>query len=242
MTDLTLNPGDLSNFAESLKALTGTTPVAVTFCQQPPPGVPHIDRPAAAGCGYWKEALSGRIFYTEASDHYGCAIGAYTHGAALPPAQQQDLKGLLGTMIGLSYLKESEVPQIPHLQGPLHHVVYAPLDESPVMPDVVIVRGRPKALMLLSEACRLAGYGDGGPVMGRPACSMLPLAHATVKAVTSLGCIGNRVYTALGDDEEYLALPGSVLAAIMIELKKIVHANQVLREHHEAKLLAASQR
>jgi hypothetical protein len=44
--------------------------------------------------------------------------------------------------------------------------------------------------------------------MGRPACATSPAVPAGAGAVTSLGCIGNRVYTGRGNDELYFTIPG----------------------------------
>jgi len=54
-------------------------PVAVKFQESAPEGIARINETAASGCVYWKLAAEGRTFYTEASDHFGCPIGAHTH-------------------------------------------------------------------------------------------------------------------------------------------------------------------
>ena len=51
------------------------------------------------------------------------------------------------------------------------------------------------------------------------------LAHGTV---ASLGCIGNRVYTGLADDELYIAIPGADLPEIVDALDVITSANAEL--------------
>ena len=51
------------------------------------------------------------------------------------------------------------------------------------------------------------------------------LAHGTV---ASLGCIGNRVYTGLGDDELYVTVPGADLLEIADALDVIASANAEL--------------
>ena len=43
--------------------------------------------------------------------------------------------------------------------------------------------------------------------------------------VSSLGCIGNRVYTGLGEDEMYVAVPGEDLEKVAAALGIIVSAN-----------------
>src|SRR3977135_4235698 len=116
-------------------------PVAITFVDVPPPGVPHVSAAEPAGCGYWRRAAAGEVFFTVADDHKGCPIGAHTHNVTLSPAEQQDLMGLVQTMVGLSYLKMEEVPQIPTRQTAMQIAVYAPLAAAPTPPDVVLVRG-----------------------------------------------------------------------------------------------------
>ena len=116
---------------------------------------------------------------------------------------------MVGTMIELKYLKSEEVPAIPHRTAPLQVAAYAPLAQATFAPDVVIFRGNVRQIMLLSEAARAAGVFEAGAVMGRPACAMLPQALEARSGVASVGCIGNRVYTGLGDDEMYLTVPGT---------------------------------
>src|SRR5207247_428312 len=82
-------------------------------------------------------------------------------------------------------------------------------------PDVVLVRGTARQIMLVAEAARAAGIGHDGPALGRPACSMIPEAMRAARGNTSLGCIGNRVYTGLGDDELYFTVPGGRLDEVV---------------------------
>ena len=50
--------------------------------------------------------------------------------------------------------------------------------------------------------------------------------------MASVGCIGNRVYTGLGDDELYLSVPGSALDATLEKLDTILTANIELEKFH----------
>jgi uncharacterized protein (DUF169 family) len=211
-------------------------PVAVGFLTAAPPDMPRVDRAAAAGCAYWKHASDGHAFYTTADDHHNCPVGAFTHGAALPPSRAQELAGLIATMIGLEYLKAEEVPQLPHRTEPLQFVAYAPLQEVTFRADVVIFRGNARQIMLLSEAARSAGVFETGTVMGRPACAMIPAAAGTGASVASVGCIGNRVYTSLEDDELYLAVPAGSVERTLERLDTIVTANTELEKFHRARL------
>ena len=185
-----------------------SAPVAISFVDTAPDGVPHVAAAEPAGCGYWRRAASGETFFTVADDHKRCAVGAHTHNVTLSPAEQQELMGLVQTMVGLSYLKMEDVPQIPTRKTPLQVAVYAPLAAAPVPPDVVLVRGNARQLMLLAEAAQAAGVAGTGATMGRPTCAVLPEAINSARTSASFGCIGNRVYTGADDTEAYYAIPG----------------------------------
>ena len=210
-------------------------PVAIAFVGTAPAGVPHVSRGEAAGCGYWRRAAAGEVFYTIADDHKRCPIGAHTHNVPVSVAEKKELMGLLETMVGLEYLKMEEVPHIPTRGTPLQVAVYAPLDAAPVTPDVVLIRGTARQLMLLAEAAQAAGVAGSSATMGRPTCSVLPEAINTKRTATSFGCIGNRVYTGVPDEEAYFAIPGGQLRAVEERLVAIIRANEELDRFHRAR-------
>ena len=209
-----------------------SAPVAMAFRPAAPAGVSRVERPGPAGCAYWKLAAEGKVFYTEAADHYNCPVGSYTHGVELPPARAVELQQVIGTFVSLQYVKMEEVATLPRRTEAFGVAVYAPLAESPVDPDVVLVRGSARQIMLVAEAARAAGIGHDGAAMGRPACAMIPEAMNTARGNTSLGCVGNRVYTDLGDAELYFTIPGSRLTDVVDTLETIVHANRELEHYH----------
>lgn len=211
-------------------------PVAIAFPDSPPAGIPRVDAAAPAGCGYWPKAAESEAFFTEAADHMSCPIGAHTHAVDLPPDTARELEGLVGTMVGLQYIRMEEVPRIPRRRTPLRYAVYAPLESSPVPPAVVMVRGSARQVMLLTEAAMLAGVGPDGALMGRPTCAAIPAAEGSGRAAVSLGCIGNRVYTKLADGELYATLPGAVLGAVVEKLEVILNANAALESFHRGRL------
>jgi uncharacterized protein (DUF169 family) len=215
-------------------------PIAVAFHDRVPADLPRIGSPSPSGCTYWKLAAEGQSFYTEAADHYNCPIGSFTHGIDLPPAQAQELEGLVGTMIGLQYIRQQEIPAIPRRDAPFHVALYAPLTDAPFDVDVVLVRGNAKQMMLIAEAAGAAGLSGDGALMGRPTCAMIPAAMQGGQVTTSLGCIGNRVYTGLGDDEFYAAIPAAKLAPLLDKLVAIVNANYELENFHRARMAGNS--
>jgi uncharacterized protein (DUF169 family) len=207
----------------------------LAFLATAPAGVPRIASAAPSGCTYWHLASEGRTFYTEEADHYNCPIGAHTHGVQLPPAQAKELQGIVETMIRLAYLRPEEVPGIPRRQRAFGVVLYAPLDEAAWEPDAVLACGNAKQIMLLAEAAQAAGVGPESALMGRPTCAAIPEVLRSGKSAASLGCIGNRVYTGLADNELYFALPGGQLRLIAEKLCAIVGANRELEDYHRAR-------
>ena len=206
-------------------------PVAVAFRDGAPSGVAKFSGSMPSGCSFWPLAMRGRVFYTVPADHYNCAVGSHTHNIPLPAERAQELPQTLTLMTGLGYLKMEEVPGIPQLPRTPGAVVYAPLGDTPVDPDVVLFVGRPGRLMLLQEAALRAGAGARVPFLGRPTCMALPAA-AVAGAAASTGCIGNRVYTDVSDDELYVAIAGRDLARVIDELATIAQANTTLSDYH----------
>ena len=230
---------DLTSQGTQLQDLLGLQwlPIAVAFQPSAPADIQRVGTAGPSGCSYWKLAAERKVFYTEAADHYNCPIGSFTHGIDLPPAQAQELEGLVGTMIGLEYIRQEEIPTIPRRDAPFRVAIYAPLAEAPYDVDVVLVRGNAKQMMLIAEAAGAAGL-SGGELMGRPTCAMIPAAIQGGRVTTSLGCIGNRVYTGLGDDEFYAGIPGPKLAPLVDKLAIIVSANRELENFHRARMRA----
>ncbi len=213
-------------------------PVAVPFADAPPPGVAHVSKAGPAGCACWKQAAEGATFYTEAADHFKCPVGAHTHGVALPPGRTKELEAVVGTMVGLQYIRMEEVEPLPRRTAPFGVAVYAPFADTPTPPDVAIVRGRARQIMLFAEATRAAGLASDAAAMGRPACAVIPATLARPDAVTSLGRIGNRVYTGLGDDEPYFTIPGGRVGDVVERLETVVHANRELERYHQGRRAA----
>ena len=224
----------MSNWKELEKQITarlpmGRRPVAVTFLDSAPAGVAKFSGTEPAGCSFWRLAAEGRTFYTVPADHFNCAVGAYTHNIKLPPDRVQETETTLGMMFNLGYVRPEEVPGIPQLQKEPAAIVFAPLADTPVAPSVVLFVCTTSSAMLLNEASIRAGASSSLPLLGRPSCMALPAALMQ-GTVTSLACIGNRVYTGIGADELYVNVPGAKLEAVSDALGVITSANQSLEE------------
>ncbi len=230
---------DYRDMEQRLSSVLGLRrrPVGVAFLESPPAGVARFEGTAPSGCSFWRIAAAGRAFYTVPADHYNCPIGSHTHNIPLPVARAQELPQTLSLMSSIGYIRMAEVPGIPRLPRTPGAVVYAPLGEMPVDPDVVLFSGPPGRVMLLQEAAGRAGVGVQAPLLGRPTCMALPAALAQ-GTVVSVGCIGNRVYTDVGEDELYVAVPGRDLQKIAAEAETIAGANATLTAYHRERRAA----
>jgi uncharacterized protein (DUF169 family) len=221
---------------EQLSSDLGLTrrPIAIAFRDAPPPGVSKFTGSVPSGCSFWRLASEGRTFFTVPSDHYNCAIGSYTHNIPLPAERANELTDTLGFMASIGYVRMEEVPGIPVLPKTPGAVVYAPLGDTPVDPDVVMFWGLAARVMLLQEAAIAAGVAASISTFGRPTCMALPASLAT-GIVMSTGCVGNRVYTGVDEGELYAAVPGKYLEKIADAAGAVSAANAKLQEYHEAR-------
>lgn len=212
--------------------------IAVGFFQTPPAGLAAWSGGAVpAGCVFWQKVWAGDAFYTVASDHYNCAVGAYTHGLRLPAERAHELEDTLQLMVQNGYLDLGQVPAIPVLDAGDKIIAYAPVESAAFEPSVVLLAVKPAQAMLLYEAALAAGLGNSPlSVLGRPACGVLPLAHNAQTAALSLGCIGNRTFTGLPDDELYVALPGASWQTVVDHLQDTLDANQAMGSQYQNKL------
>jgi hypothetical protein len=179
-------------------------------------------------------AADGQTVSTQPSDHHNCPIGSYTHNIALPAERASDLQATLGLMGEIGYIKMEEVPDIFRLAEPPQAIAYGPLGEASQEPSVILLRGKPSQLALLAEAAIRAGVYSHLPMLTRPTCMALPAALQKGVVISS-ACIGNRVYTDLGEDQLYAVVPGKDLERVAAELETIVSANAKLAEYHRAR-------
>lgn len=213
-------------------------PVAIAFRESPPDGVSPLSGTQPSGCSFWRLAASGQVFYTVPSDHFNCPVGSYTHNIQLPKEREPELMNTLSLMVNVGYLRMDEVPAIPRLPSTPAFTIYAPLANTPVPPDAVLISGKPSRLMLLHEAATRA-QKTPLPLLGRPTCMAIPAALSSGVA-SSLGCVGNRIYTGIADDEFYSVIAGSDLAAVVAQLDTIASANAALTEYHTGRRASLS--
>jgi uncharacterized protein (DUF169 family) len=198
-----------------------TAPIAITFSAAPPDGVAPFDRPlpaplddgrtgrVPAGCVFWNHATES-TFSTVKADHGNCSVGSLTHGFVTldEVAGNGDVAALLET----GWVTMDVVPQIPVVTDAPGAVTYGPLAESPIDPDVVLLRVNGKQLMVLSDAI------PGLRIEGKPQCHIVAIAKEQGEIAASVGCALSRVRTAMPATEMTIAIPapkvGDVIDAI----------------------------
>jgi len=207
-------------------------PIAVSICASAPDGIAPHDHAVAAGCVFWQEATTSS-FITGPADHERCTVGMHTHGMpAETEPQKQDMQVSLRVFNDLGYVRDEDVAQIPTLAAGTRHVVYAPLAQALLPPDVVLLFTDARQGLIVTEAAQQL---EGGlpPALGRPACAVVPQALNTGRAALSLGCCGARAYLdALPDSLALWALPGARVAEYAERIHALAEANQVLTRFH----------
>lgn len=196
-------------------------PIAITFRGAPADSVAAIDAPmpppledgrtgrVPAGCVFWMHATE-KTFNTVAQDHGNCSVGSLTHGFKTldEVAGNGDVAALLET----GWVTMDVVPQIPVVTEKPGAVVYGPLAQSPLDPDVVLLRLNAKQLMVVSDAV------PGLRIEGKPQCHIVAIAKEQGEIAASVGCALSRVRTGMAATEMTCAIPasrvGEVVAAI----------------------------
>jgi uncharacterized protein (DUF169 family) len=197
-------------------------PIAITFAAEPNPDVPAFAEPMApqtedgrtgrvpAGCVFWMKSAT-RTFATVEEDHANCSVGSITHGfkTLADVAGNADVAALLST----GWVTEKDVPGIPVVTTKPASIIYGPLAETPVDPDVVLLRLTPKALMVLSDAL------PDMRIEGKPQCHIVAIAKEHGQAAASVGCMLSRVRTGMSNNEMTAALPAAQLTEIVGRLR-----------------------
>ena len=200
-------------------------PVAASRVRARPQNVAELREAVPSACTFWRRAERGS-FFAGADAHMGCPIGAMVMGFELPPANQEELMSLVGDMCAVAYINEDEVDMIPAFEVGTGGVVYGPLADFPIEPELVIVWATPRQAMLLEEAVGMTRWtGETASVFGRPACAALPASAQTDEASISLGCIGMRTFTEIPDSHSLIAIPAGALAALGPTLETTLKAN-----------------
>jgi uncharacterized protein (DUF169 family) len=209
-------------------------PIAITFSDETPAGVDAFDAPmpdvtpdgrtgrVPAGCVFWVRAAD-RTFSTVAEDHANCSVGSMTHGFRTldEVAGNADVAALLDA----GWVTMDAVPRIPVVQDRPGAVTYGPLAETPVDPDVVLLRINGKQLMVLADAL------PGLRIEGKPQCHIVAIAKQDGDVAASVGCALSRVRTGMPATEMTCAIPSARVHEVVTALTSTAEADTTVARY-----------
>ena len=175
-----------------------------------------------AGCVFWIHGAEG-TFATEAADHANCSVGSYTHGflSLEEAAAKDDVEAVLAA----GWVDQAAVMGLPHVAERPGSVVYGPLAETAVAPDVVLLRVNGFALMTLKSACPDVVFE------GKPQCHIVAMAKEQGTVAASVGCALSRARTGMRPEELTCVIPGDRLAEVVDRLEATVDLDRMMAHY-----------
>jgi uncharacterized protein (DUF169 family) len=212
--------------------LTPSEPfIAAAFLESPPVGIEKYHGPdLPSSCSFWPLAAKSS-FYTERSDHQGCAIGLMTMGFGIGREEHEQALPIMSLMSDLGYMCEADLESLNKVAKPHAYIAYGPATQFALPADLVVGFLNPFQMMLTCEAIGETQM----KLAGKPGCNAWPTAINAATHVLSVGCIGARTYAGIGPDKVMLTLPASSLEAFLGDLEQTVRANTRLAEFHREK-------
>lgn len=209
-------------------------PVAITFADERPDGIRSFDAPMSeptadgrsgrvpAGCVFWMCAVD-KTFATAPEDHGNCSVGSLTHGlkSLEEVAGREDVSALLSS----GWVTADMVPGIPTVSKKPASIVYGPLAETPIDPDVVLLRVNGRQMMVLSDAI------SDLRIEGKPQCHIVAIAKEQGVAAASVGCALSRARTGMQASEMTCAIPAAGLAAVTRRVKDTAAVDTVVAKY-----------
>jgi uncharacterized protein (DUF169 family) len=199
-------------------------PIQISYLDHPPAGVAKHPGGSPSVCTFFAEGRS-HAFYVDIPGHEACEIGAFVLGIAPEGELGTRLMSTVGMMEKEGYLAAGEAMKIPRNSTPPKFVAYGPLGSLPMAPTNVLMFAKPRSAMLAMEASTTAI-----PVNGRPMCAVVPTLNQGANVAVSVGCVGSRIYTQMGDDAMVVGVRGDYLDEFSRRLKTITHANSVVAD------------
>lgn len=209
-------------------------PIAITFTAERPAGVAAFDTPmpapapdgrtgrVAAGCVFWMESVDS-TFSTVAEDHGNCSVGSWTHG--FKTLEEIAGNGDVGALMESGWVTMDMVPHIPTVTDKPGAITYGPLADTPIDPDVVLVRLTAKSLMVLSDAL------PGLRIEGKPQCHIVAAAKEQNDVVASVGCALSRVRTGMPSTDHTCAIPAGRLAEVVDAVQRTADTDAVVARY-----------
>jgi uncharacterized protein (DUF169 family) len=209
-------------------------PVAITFTAAAPEGVAAFDEPmpaagpdgrtgrVPAGCVFWMKAVD-KTFSTVAADHGNCSVGSLTHGFIT--LEEAATRADVGALMESGWVTMDMVPHIPLVSEKPGAITYGPLADTPLDPDVILLRLSARALMVLSDAL------PDLRIEGKPQCHIVAAAKEHGDVVASVGCALSRVRTGMPASDSTCAVPASRLAKVVEALERTAATDSIVAKY-----------
>jgi len=208
-------------------------PVGLSWADSAPAGVAVLNQQVPSACAMWRKAET-EVFYAPAESHFNCPVGSMTMGFDMPEAVTNELMGLVGKMCECGYFSADEPAKMPTIKRKSKGIVYGPLRELPVEPDLILLWLTPRQAMFLNEASGAARWTDEPTSMfGRPGCAALPVALENSRLASSCGCMGMRTFTEIPDDRFLAVLPGARAEEFVRSLATVAASNETMQAFYE---------
>ena len=206
-----------------------TSPVAVKLIpkgEEIPAGIRKVDD-AMRHCQLVDRVRrTGEEFYTLSEDQM-CKGGAGAMGLGEIPAKVASgefyYKGL--KQFSTQDAARRTVEMVPALPpNSTEAVLYAPLEKTSFIPDVVVVICNPRQIMLLTQAFvfKAGGRLEASFAGKQSLCSDgVVQVYKEGKIGVTVGCSGSRTYTKIADEEMIMGIPVALLADVAAGLNEI---------------------
>ena len=155
-------------------------------------------------------------------------------GFEIPKEVQEQLDGMVKKMCECSYLSEDEPANIPTITEKKAGVVYGPLKDFPVKPQLILMWLKPSQAMIYIEVLVCCKWSERMDSMAlcRRACAVIQSTLNKSPFGMSLGCTGMRTFTEVSDDHILATLNCKEIDSFMSSLKTTISANNEMKEFY----------
>ncbi len=176
----------------------------------------------SAGCVFWMKGVN-RTFATSPADHGNCSVGSLTHG--LKTLDEVASNADVEAVCEAGWVTPEIFPHIPVVKTRYKSIIYGPLQEATIVPDVILLRVIAKQVMQIQAAVQ------GLLFEGKPQCHIVPLAKENNEIAVSTGCMLSRSRTGMKNDELTCAIPEGRLEEFLDALEKVISADSMVASY-----------